>query len=348
MVRPPVAPRPAAVAPKVPPKSIQPDAVRSASRAVTGAAAAAAAQVAANSLPRPVPSIALPPALPPGGMVVGVGSLLSDRLAAVGVAIALAAMMGGLVFTVGILNSVDEHLDRVDAALRQANRQASVPLPTGPKVDVTAIENRLTELQDQIDVLKAALKQAQSAPAAAPSSDTAAALAELADLRSKQESLFRDLRKAVLEDIQKNYGLQTELLNQDRKCFSNLVQIGAGLSMFLKHSPPDYPPVGQLVRGVLEWPSRKEAPLAGAWALPICPRQMETFTDKDLAGGVVWDSSYQETITPLVPGMPPNKPVAWDRRPVHEGSRHVLFFDGHVELVSETQFQQLLVQFERR
>lgn len=313
----------------------------------SGAAAAAAAQVAANSLPRPVPALSLPPALPPGGMSTGLVSLFSDRFAVVGVVIAITAMMGGLFFTVGILNSVDEHLDRVESNQRQMMQKVNAVTAPAPRVDVTAIENRISELQDQIDALRTALKNAPATPAGAPGTDPAL-LARLQELERWQATAFKDLRRAILEDIQKNYELSTQLVNQDRKCFSNLTQIAAGLTLFQRRSPPEYPPVGLLVRGVLEWPSRESAPLAGAWALPICPRQRETFTDQDLEKGIVWASSYDETITPLVSGMPPRKPIAWDRQPVHDGSRHVLFFDGHVELVPEIQFQQLLVQYERR
>lgn len=36
-----------------------------------------------------------------------------------------------------------------------------------------------------------------------------------------------------------------------------------------------------------------------------------------------------------------SSPVAWERKPYHDNQRHVLFFDGHVELVPEDKFQAL-------
>jgi len=44
--------------------------------------------------------------------------------------------------------------------------------------------------------------------------------------------------------------------------------------------------------------------------------------------------------------FPPNHIVAWDCRPFFRGSRSVVFFDSHVELVPEDRFQVLLRQID--
>jgi prepilin-type processing-associated H-X9-DG protein len=41
-------------------------------------------------------------------------------------------------------------------------------------------------------------------------------------------------------------------------------------------------------------------------------------------------------------GFPPNQIMAWNRQPVAQGRRYVLFVDGHVELMDEAKFQQAL------
>jgi prepilin-type processing-associated H-X9-DG protein len=40
--------------------------------------------------------------------------------------------------------------------------------------------------------------------------------------------------------------------------------------------------------------------------------------------------------------FPPNQIMAWNRQPVAQGRRYVLFVDGHVELMDEAKFQQAL------
>ena len=42
--------------------------------------------------------------------------------------------------------------------------------------------------------------------------------------------------------------------------------------------------------------------------------------------------------------MAPDLPMVWDNAPRHDGKRNVVFFDGHVESVSDVAFAELMLR----
>ena len=129
-------------------------------------------------------------------------------------------------------------------------------------------------------------------------------------------------------------------------CRDNLVQIIKALRQYAaQHDgclPVSNDEDGSALAQVLELlPSRAAltCPLSRQDTQPLKNNADKTFTENDC------DYEYVPTSvdTPLaIERLPGNLILAHDKTAIHDGGRHVLFVDGHVELVGENEFQEML------
>lgn len=56
-------------------------------------------------------------------------------------------------------------------------------------------------------------------------------------------------------------------------------------------------------------------------------------------------SSYEVTDHVISESMSSEEPILWDKMPVHDGKRNVLFFSGAAKAMTEEEFQALRKKF---
>lgn len=123
------------------------------------------------------------------------------------------------------------------------------------------------------------------------------------------------------------------------RCVANLRQIGVGLSNYMDEHQDQAPPLGN--------PSSFRALLATKAVKDpkrfLCPAEPEP------AKGDPFRTTYRTWVrgtlnTAFAPRNSSRLPVAWDSGK-HGGRRCVLFYDGHVTIMSEKEFQALLARW---
>ena len=132
---------------------------------------------------------------------------------------------------------------------------------------------------------------------------------------------------------------------ESRRCVSNLKQIGLGVVLYSQRNGARMPPWGNpiffesLRNGFLEDRSVYRCPEGTppeAEALGIEVEDYRTWT-----GGPGLSSGQIAKFGSRIP-------IAWDRSASwHDGSRHVLFADGHIEEIPQPAFQELLAGWQK-
>lgn len=113
-------------------------------------------------------------------------------------------------------------------------------------------------------------------------------------------------------------------------CLKNLVQFGFHLRLYAgDHGEETFRNTGFLIQDtnffqkayLLRWRFSRDG------INPACPASLRDEIN-----------SYEGIQSPTLI-LTNSSPIAWEKYPYHQGRRHVLFFDGHVALVSEPEFQ---------
>jgi prepilin-type processing-associated H-X9-DG protein len=136
----------------------------------------------------------------------------------------------------------------------------------------------------------------------------------------------------------------------DRDCANNLKQLGLYIVLWVSKFGKEttYPGPGmKLLFELFNHPNQKESIVAGAYSLLVCRRaKTKRPTAESVAACDPDCSSYDCTKDQLKDSHPPGKPIVWDKKPVHDGKRNVLLFDGSVREFSEEEFKKALQKYE--
>ena len=132
-------------------------------------------------------------------------------------------------------------------------------------------------------------------------------------------------------------------------CMNNLRQLGTYIVMWCcKYgSDRDYPGPGiKLVLDLFSHPDPATALLRGGEGILLCKATYDENTAESVQKGDPHCTSYEITETKLSDAeTAPDTPIVWDKQPVHDGKRNVLFFSGEVKLIPEGEFQALRERF---
>ncbi len=128
----------------------------------------------------------------------------------------------------------------------------------------------------------------------------------------------------------------------DRDCTNNLRQIGTYIVMWTAKFGNDrvYPGPGLALLTMLTEPKTRIM-AEGNEGLLFCRSSGEELNAEAIRRGDAAAISYECCETTLSDAKTPvDAPIAWDKKPCHDGKRHVLFFAGNVETLTEEQFQE--------
>ncbi|MDQ7779882.1 MAG: hypothetical protein RDV41_09245 [Planctomycetota bacterium] len=160
-----------------------------------------------------------------------------------------------------------------------------------------------------------------------------------------REDLVRKL-KPLLDDLQ--LGLDDL---RDRDCLNNLKRLGLYITLWVTKFGAEckYPGPGlKLLFDLYNHPSQKLAIITSrGYGLLVCKRSGDKAPKAELVTACNPScTSYECTKDQLDDTCSPDKPIVWDKKPVHDGSRHVLCFDGSVLSLTEERFQKELKEHE--
>ncbi len=136
----------------------------------------------------------------------------------------------------------------------------------------------------------------------------------------------------------------------DIDCTNNLKQLGLYIHLWVAKfgGETKYPGPGmKLLFDLFNHPDQKTAIAARSHGLLVCPKANDKRpTAESVAACDPTCTSYECTKDQLDDTYRPSKPIMWDKKPVHDGRRNVLFFDGSVDSLTEEQFQKALKEYE--
>ncbi len=137
----------------------------------------------------------------------------------------------------------------------------------------------------------------------------------------------------------------------ERDCLNNLRLIGTFMVMWCVKYGDDrtYPGPGmKLVTDLFAHPKAATAICRGNEGLLLCKASTEKNTPESVRRGDPDCTSYGITETPLSDATTsPDTPIMWDKSPVHDGKRNVLYFSGAAEALTEEEFQALMKKFQK-
>lgn len=128
----------------------------------------------------------------------------------------------------------------------------------------------------------------------------------------------------------------------DRDCTNNLRQLGTYIVMWVSKFGNDriYPGPGLKLLTMLTEP-KTDILGKGNERLFYCGASGDPFDAEAIRRGDAAAIGYECCETAIVDGKTPvNAPIAWDKKPCHDGKRHVLLFCNAVETMTEEQFQE--------
>ncbi|GEM_PF-6948841 len=138
---------------------------------------------------------------------------------------------------------------------------------------------------------------------------------------------------------------------QCRDCVNNLRQLGTYLVMWCSKFGEDRTYTGpgpNLFLDLFSQPTPEQAIARGCAELVHCQVSDPNFSPERVMAGDPSAMSYECTSQQISDGSTdPMAPIAWDRAPVHDGHRNVLYFCGAVSTVTEAEFIELIGRFGR-
>lgn len=134
-----------------------------------------------------------------------------------------------------------------------------------------------------------------------------------------------------------------------RDCVNNLRQLGTYTVMWTSKYGNDriWPGPGmKLVVDLFAHPDPATAICRGNKDLLLCKATTDKNTAESVQQGAPDCTSYEITDKKMSDAeTTPDTPIMWDKAPVHDGQRNVLFFSGAVKTVPEEEFQALMKKF---
>lgn len=183
--------------------------------------------------------------------------------------------------------------------------------------------------------------------ASAPEGDHASVWVEA---KGKKQGEMPCLRKDGVWRLDLMQGLikaRGEAIRRD--CVNNLRQLGTYMVMWTCKYGNDriWPGPGlKLVVDLFAHPDPASAICRGNKDLFLCKATTDTNTAESVQKGDPDCTSYEITETKMSDAeTTPDTPIMWDKTPVHDGWRNVLFFSGAVKTVHEEDFQALMKKF---
>ena len=128
-------------------------------------------------------------------------------------------------------------------------------------------------------------------------------------------------------------------------CVNNLRQLGVYMVMYISKygSDRDYSGPGvKLFTDIANLPTPEQAIMKGNEGLLICPESGDKLDIDLIRKDDPACTSYECIEVQISDGTTqPQVPIAWDKKPCHDGKRNVLFFSGSVQSMTEEEFQAL-------
>lgn len=133
--------------------------------------------------------------------------------------------------------------------------------------------------------------------------------------------------------------------SRSTSCVNNLRQLGVYMVMYVSKygSDRNYSgPGAKLFSDIANLPTPEQAILKGNEGLLICPESGDKLDIDLIRKDDPACTSYECVEVQISDGTTmPQQPIAWDKKPCHDGKRNVLFFSGSVQTMTEEEFQAL-------
>ena len=131
-------------------------------------------------------------------------------------------------------------------------------------------------------------------------------------------------------------------LRQIDACKGNLRQFGVYISMHMSRfgEGRTYPGPGlKLLTDLYTLPDPSQSVLGGNLDIFICEAAGDETSAALVEKGDPECTSYECFQGQVTPETPPETPIVWDKRPVHDGKRNVLLFNGTARTMTEEEFK---------